>query len=146
MKKKRLLLILLILICCTVAPSVVHAQLAEPIVFTTRFPFFVGNARMPPGSYRVRQEDADVPVLLIAAEPSGKFAAFIDIIPAQADATSPHNEVVFHRYGDREYLSKIWVEDQASGMQVEMTKTEKRDAAKATAAEHSVPLKQVRKH
>jgi hypothetical protein len=36
----------------------------------------------------------------------------------------PHSDVTFNKYGDTEYLNRIWVEDQEYGMKVDPTKAE----------------------
>jgi hypothetical protein len=37
------------------------AQIDNGVNFTTSFPFYAGNARMPAGSYKITQSDMDDP-------------------------------------------------------------------------------------
>jgi hypothetical protein len=50
----------------------------------------------------------------------------------------PHSDVTFHKYGDTEYLNRIWVEGQRYGMKVDPTKAETKAAANANVVEHSL--------
>ena len=41
------------------------AQIDNGVRFTTSFPFYVGNAKMPAGSYKITQSDMDESILQI---------------------------------------------------------------------------------
>jgi hypothetical protein len=105
------------------------AQIDNGVDFTTTFPFYAGNAKMPAGSYKITQSDIDASILRIQSD-DGLHTAFVDIIPTQSVQTHPHSDVTFHKYGDTEYLNQIWVEGQEYGMKVDPTKTEMKAAAK----------------
>lgn len=113
------------------------AQIDNGMNFTTSFPFYAGNVKMPAGSYKITQTNIDDSELLIESN-DGKFSAFLEIIPTQAEEPHAHSDVTFHKYGDTDYLNRIWVEGQRYGMKIEPTKAEKKAAANATAAEHTV--------
>jgi hypothetical protein len=113
------------------------AQIDNGMNFTTSFPFYVGNVKMPAGSYRITQTDIDVNELLIESDDS-KYSAFVDFVPTQSGEPHAQSDVTFHKYGDTEYLNRIWVEGQNYGMKVEPTKAEKKAAASAGAVEHTV--------
>jgi hypothetical protein len=113
------------------------AQIINGVDFTTSFPFYAGNAKMPAGSYKITPSDVDANVLQIQSN-DGMHSAFVDIIPMQSMQPHSHSDVTFHKYGDTEYLNQIWVEGQQYGMQVDPTKAELKAAANTNVVEHSL--------
>src|SRR3984885_958433 len=113
------------------------AQIDNGVDFTTSLPFYVGNAKMPAGSYKITQSDMDAPILEIQSN-NGVHSALVDFIPTQSAQPHPHSDVTFHKYGDTEYLNRIWVEGQEYGMKVDPTKAETKAAANANVVEHSL--------
>jgi hypothetical protein len=119
----------------SVAPLM--AQINNGMDFTTTFPFYAGNVRMPAGSYRITQADLGENQLLIEGK-VGKIAAFLQFIPTQSEQPHASSDVTFHRYGGTDYLNRLWVEGQQYGLKVEPTKMEKQAAEKAGVVEHTV--------
>jgi hypothetical protein len=118
-----------------------NAQIANGVDFTTSFPFYAGNAKMPAGAYTITQPaDEDNTVLLIQGK-DGSHTAFLDIAPTQAANPHPNSDVTFNKYGTTDYLSQVWVTGQNYGMQVLPTKAEQKAASKAAAAQHSISAK-----
>jgi hypothetical protein len=113
------------------------AQIANGVDFTTSFPFYAGNAKMPAGSYKITQSDMDESVLQIQST-DGLHSALVEFIPTQSAQPHPHSDVTFDKYGDTEYLNRIWVEGQEYGMKVDPTKAESKAAANANVMEHSL--------
>jgi hypothetical protein len=113
------------------------AQIATGVDFTTSFPFYAGNAKMPAGSYKITQSDVDASILKVQSN-DGAHSAFVDIIPTHSAQPHPHSDVTFHKYGDAEYLNRIWVEGQEYGMKVDPTKAEMKAAANANVVEHTL--------
>jgi len=115
----------------------VMAQIDNGLDFTTTFPFYAQNTKMPAGAYKVTQADFDQSTLLIQSM-DGKYSAFVDFIPTRAEQPHKQSDVTFHKYGNVEYLNRLWVEGQRYGMKLETTKSEKKAAAAAAPVEHSV--------
>ena len=113
------------------------AQIDNGVDFTTTFPFYAGNAKMPAGSYKITQSDIDSSVLQIQSA-NGAYSAFVDFIPTHADQPHPQTDVTFHKYGDTEYLNRIWVNGQRYGMKVDPTKAETKAATTTSVVEHSL--------
>ena len=88
------------------------AQITDPVVFTTTFPFTVGYATVPAGSYTIRPDD-DNPVVFELTGEHG--SVFFETNGAQARETPSKTEVVFKRYGDGYVLKDIWLEGSDSG-------------------------------
>jgi hypothetical protein len=113
------------------------AQIDNGVDFTTSFPFYAGNAKMPAGSYKISQTDIDSSVLQIQSS-DGAHSALVEFIPTHAEQPHPHSDVTFHKYGDADYLNRIWVNGQRYGMKVDPTKAETKAAANANVVEHSI--------
>jgi hypothetical protein len=113
------------------------AQIDNGVAFKTSFPFYAGNAKMPAGSYRIIQTDIDASDLQIQSA-DGKYSAFVDFIPMHAEQPHAHSDVTFHKYGDVEYLNRIWVVGQRYGMKLDPTKAELKAASSAAAADNTV--------
>ena len=95
---------------------------------------------MPAGAYTVTPVDFDSNTLRIESA-DGKYSTFVDIVPTHAEQPHKQGEATFHRYGNVEYLNRLWVDGQRYGMKVEPTKAEKKAAASAGPVEHNVPGK-----
>src|SRR5580704_17950379 len=68
----------------------------------------------------------------------GTHSAFVDFVPTHAEQPHSQTDVTFHKYGDTDYLNRIWVNGQSFGMKVEPTKAETKAATNASVVEHSV--------
>jgi hypothetical protein len=113
------------------------AQIDDGMGFKTSFPFYAGNAKMPAGSYKITQTDIDAYDLQIQSA-DGKHSAIVGFIPMHAQQPHAHSDVTFHKYGDVEYLNRIWVGGQRYGMKVEPTKGELKVASTTAVADHTV--------
>jgi hypothetical protein len=113
------------------------AQIVDGVDFTTAFPFYVGDAKMPAGSYKITQSGNDESILQIQSK-DGAHSAFIEFMPTHSAQFHAHSDVTFHKYGDTEYLNRIWVGGQKYGMRVEPTKSEMKAATNTKVVEHSL--------
>jgi hypothetical protein len=131
-KVSKLVLMMGLLSVLSVMP--LAAQIADGVDFTTSFPFYAGNAKMPAGSYKITQSDVNESILQIQSN-DGLHSALVEFIPTQSAQPHSHSDVTFHKYGDTEYLNRVWVEGQEYGMKVDPTKAKTKAAANA---EHSL--------
>jgi hypothetical protein len=109
----------------------VSAQIEYPVEFTTAFPFTVGYATVPAGTYTIRRDD-DNPELLELS--GGRVGVFFETNNAAATAPVAKSEVVFTRYGDTYVLKSVWVDGSNTGAESVAAEGE-RHAAKKHAAE-----------
>jgi hypothetical protein len=126
-------------ILCVLSAMPLVAQIDHGIDFTTSFPFYVGNTKMPAGSYRITQTETEASELLLIRSNDSKGSAYVDFIPTESVEPHAHSDVTFHKYGDTEYLNRIWVEGQQYGMKVDPTKAELKAALTVDVVEHSIP-------
>ena len=68
------------------------AQIDNGLDFTTSFPFYAGNAKMPAGSYKISQTDIDSSVLQIQSS-DGLHSALVEFIPTQFRHTAFYSRV-----------------------------------------------------
>jgi hypothetical protein len=119
----------------SIMPAV--AQIVNAVEFTTAFPFYAANTKMPAGSYRITPSSYNSQLLLIEST-TGTHSAFIEYLPTQAESGHATTDVSFKKYGTAEFLNRIWVGGQTFGMQIEPTKVEAKLAAGAQPEVHSV--------
>jgi hypothetical protein len=112
------------------------AQIDNGVDFTTSFPFYAGNAKLPAGNYRVSQPDMDVEILRIQNIDEPR-SAFVDFTPTQSLQPHRRSAVSFEKYGDTDYLDRVWIAGQTYGIEADPTKVEAAAAAGANAAAHT---------
>ena len=112
------------------------AQIDTSVDFTTSVPFYAGNAKLPAGNYRVSQPDMDVEILRIQNIDEPK-SAFVDFTPTQSVQPHRRSAVSFEKYGDTDYLDRVWIAGETYGIAVDPTKVEAAAAAGANAGEHT---------
>jgi hypothetical protein len=106
---------------CLLSAMPLAAQIINGVDFTTSFPFYVGNAKLPAGSYIITQPDVDAGVLQVRST-DGAHSAFVDIIATHSTQPHSNSDVTFNKDGDSEYLNRIWIAGQEYGMEVDPTK------------------------
>ena len=112
------------------------AQVMDPVEFTTSFPFTVGYATLPAGSYTIRPDDDNAAVFeLTGAHESVLF----ETNNTRARETPKKSEVVFKRYGDGYVLKDIWLESSSEGYETLAAEGERhltKQHGAATSEEH----------
>jgi hypothetical protein len=126
--KKQILLLASLFVLSMIAAQTVQAQ--DSLVVNIPFDFTAGNTALPAGEYSVQKWAKDTSVLLIQrADQSASV-----IIPTAAAVSSERqseSRLVFHRYGDRYFLSQVWTEGNPRGRQLSKSKREKEVAVVA---------------
>jgi hypothetical protein len=115
------------------------AQIDNGVKFTTSFPFNAGDAKLPAGNYRAMQPDMDVDILQIE-NLDNSHSIFVNFDPTQSLRPHPNSAVSFEKYGDTDYLDRVWIEGQTYGIKADPTKVEEAAAAAAAtnAGHHAV--------
>jgi hypothetical protein len=104
------------------AGLMVPATQAQSIMLKADIPFdfVVGDKQLHSGEYNVKQPHPGV-VLIQSNDASS--SAMVLTTAAQAGKISDVNKLVFNRYGDQYFLSKIWASD--SGRQLPKSRLER---------------------
>lgn len=114
-----------------------QAQVEEPVLFQTTFPFTVSGHEMPAGKYELRPVGEQPGVLELTNRAANRGLFFeVHDVETRAGAAAPASEIVFLRQGADYVLRDVWVagEDigaEASGRLPEAMRAA-RDAGTAT--------------
>jgi hypothetical protein len=111
------------------------AQIDNGVDFTASFPFYAGDVKLPAGNYKVVQLDEDVDVLQIENR-DNLHSVLVDFTPTESGMPHRNSAVTFDKYGDSDYLDRVWIEGQEYGIKVDQGRVETR-AADANATEHA---------
>jgi len=84
----------------------------------------------PAGEYRVQKAGENSPVLLIQRA-DRTVAALAPSFAAAANERQAQTKLVFHRYGDRYFLSQVWVAGSSRGRELPKSAKEKEQALAA---------------
>ena len=109
MKKQLFALLGLGLLLVTVSASAQTVSLKANIPFN----FIVTGKTLPAGEYTIQSLSTIARVLVLrSAQESGQM---VMPNPCQSARPSEKSKLVFHRYGDRYFLSQIWTAGNSSG-------------------------------
>src|SRR5258705_4462525 len=111
------------------------AQITYPIEFTTSFPFTVGNATVPAGSYTITPDD-DSPAMLRLT--GAHTSVFVETQNAEPRQIPSKTEVVFNRYGEGYVLKAIWIEGSSEGAETLPVEAERHLARSESKGEQRV--------
>lgn len=114
------------LFAVTICPSKAHAQISGTLEVDIPFQFHVGDVKLPAGKYIIRPlDDNDLTIMEITST-DGSTAALFDVQDAQANTTPANSELIFNKYGDRYFLSKLFDEGNPDGSELPKSRYEKR--------------------
>jgi hypothetical protein len=101
------------------------AQITGPVEFTTTFPFTVGNASVPAGSYTIDPDPDNPDILTLTGSDTG---VLFQVRSIQAPKDASKTEVVFKRYGQGYVLHDVWMVGTGSGAEAIVAEAEKHHA------------------
>jgi hypothetical protein len=110
------------------------AQLA--FTFHMSSSFYAGNAKMPPGTYTIRQSDEEEGIFILQ-NAAGSHSVVLETRPS-SKTSKGKPEVLFNRYGAMDYLEAV---ETSTGSSIDVIPgaAERVAAKKATAQPHTVP-------
>jgi hypothetical protein len=128
MKKHTLLLGLSLLLIGTVANARdVNMKVTVP------FDFVVNGATLPSGEYSVRGLGLGNAISIRNADQTAN--AMVLALGCESLKTSEKTKLVFHRYGNRYFLTQIWMAGDSRGKELPKSRLEKEIAQNRTAEE-----------
>lgn len=101
-----------------------HAQSSGSVVADIPFDFAVGGKSLKAGEYSVRAFTNNGDVLLISSQDS-KNRAIRLTHSIQARTVQQQAKLVFHRYGQRYFLSEVWTQGERIGRQLQKSSEER---------------------
>ena len=95
-----------------------QAQISGEIEANLHHSFIVGNATLPPGRYMFRMvPDTDLTAMSVTSADGATSAEFL--VRTSDDAHMPrHSELIFNKYGSKEYLTRIYETGTKAGVAV----------------------------
>ena len=98
------------------------AQLTMPVDANIPFSFVVGDTTLGPGKYVLTMQ-GDESILVRSANDH----AAVDhiVIPAVTKSSPKATELIFNRYGNREFLTQVFLEGNSNGVELTQSKLEK---------------------
>ena len=103
------------------AAAGLYAQNSTPVSATVPFDFIVGKYLLPAGDYSVQQASAGMTVIRSADR---KTNLTIMTHTARSVIRQEQTRLVFNRYGNEYFLSKVWIEGSEAGTEARPNKRE----------------------
>lgn len=104
--------------------AVLREQSKDALLAKIPFAFTAGRMVLPAGEYRVEKSSSDSVILLIEGTDRSS-ATFVSSIATQAKAPQTKSKLVFHRYGNRYFLSQVWTAGNPRGRELPKSPKEK---------------------
>ena len=117
----------------------VSAQSQRSKITNIPFDFIVGEKTLPAGEYTVEPNRRDFDKVWLVQSRDGRTSAVFTTMPVRASETQEKAKFVFHKYGDRYFLSQIWTPGGNSGRELLMPRVE-RELAKSTIERETIVL------
>lgn len=135
-----------LVLALTIFAGAAKAQIVGDLEVNIPFQFHAGNTKLPAGEYRIHVLDtADLQVMEITSA-DGSTSALFEVQQAEANSTPDKSELIFNKYGDRYFLTKLYDEGNRSGSQVLQSRYEKRVSQQAVESQAHVPAHHPRQH
>ncbi len=102
----------------------VMANAEAPVIAKVNVPFgfVVENTTLPAGMYNIEEVDTNE-ISIYNSKMDVRVSVMTD--PIKAEPQAPYSELVFNEYGNKDFLSKVWVEGKEYGYYVPVSKTER---------------------
>jgi len=113
-----------------------NAQITNPIQAHINHTFVIGDKTLPPGDYTFRMEKSSGLNVMRVENQRGDNIAQFEVRETTADHRPRHSELVFRKFGDTEFLSKIFEGGSKTGS--ELTETSKQEARMVSQGQHAL--------
>jgi len=112
------------------------AQGKKSVILKAPFNFVVEQQTMPAGSYRILVEHGWLEI----RSTDEHTAAMVLTLPISGKSPEGTGQVVFNRYGERYFLSQVWLPEMQAGRQTLESREEKEVAKRKKLAAVVLPL------
>ena len=113
-----------------------NAQIMDPIQAHVDHNFIIGVTTLPPGDYTFRiMQDSELTVMT-ATNVNDKTSVESIVRESIADHNPRHSELVFRKYGNAEFLSKLF--EKGSKIGVAVAETDRKEARVAKHGLHEM--------
>ena len=115
----------------TAGAACLQAQITRPIQARVNHSFVIGDKTLPPGEYTFRIESNTDLGVMTARNHRGDVVAQFDVQQSLENHRPRHSELVFRRYGNTEFLSKVYEAGTREGVAVTESGKEERQLVDA---------------
>ncbi len=120
-----------------------NAQIMDPIHAHVDHSFVIGDQTLPPGEYTFRVSTNPDDSLISAVSENGNVSALFLVRQSIDNHIPNHSELVFRKYGNTEFLSKIFEEGSEDGAAV--MERSKQEARLIDQGQHALEHSEVQK-
>jgi hypothetical protein len=113
-----------------------NAQITNPIQAHVNHSFMIGDKTLPPGDYTFRIEGNSDEGIMIAQNKNGDNVAQFNVRQSIDNHRPKHSELVFQKFGNTEFLSKVYEGGSKNG--VALTETSKEESRLVSAGQHGI--------
>lgn len=124
---KKLTLSFICVLTLLVASGSAYAQ-AVHVRVTVPFGFTANNKTLPAGQYEVMSTGAPYSQFLEIRRLDGKYVTYVSASDLQASNRSSETKLVFQQYGNRYFLSELWMQGTRSGLEFSKAPAELHEA------------------
>ena len=110
--------------------TIQDARAQEPVLASIPFQFTAGAMTLRAGEYRV-QKERDYSSALVIRSTDGNGATMVMTHAASINAPQAKSKLVFHRYGNRYFLTQVWSAGSSLGRELPKSAKEKEQALAA---------------
>lgn len=121
---KRLTLALVGVLGLLVAVGPVYAQEFH-LKADIPFQFTVNGRTLPAGEYQVLSAGIPSNRGILQIRNAEGQSSILNALPVQLRSTAKNSKLVFNRYGDQYFLSKMWMDGEGDGYEVPQSRLEK---------------------
>jgi hypothetical protein len=114
----RTLALVLITLFAAAGAQTLNAQIIDAIKAHVDHNFVIGDKTLPPGEYVFGMTTDPDQSLMIATSQKGTNIAQFLVRESIDDHRPSHSELVFHKYGNTEFLSKVFQAGSRNGVAV----------------------------
>ncbi len=131
--------LLLPVFALTIFAGKASAQIVGDLDADIPFQFHVGTRELSAGKYRVHVLDESTSRIMEITSADGSNSALFQVQESDAKSAPAQSELIFNKYGDNYFLSKLYDEGDPSGSELIETRYEKQISKGAVTAQEHVP-------
>jgi hypothetical protein len=107
------------------------AQIDNGVDFTASSPFYAGDVKLPAGNYKVVRLDEIADILQVENRDDLR-SVLVDFTPTESALPHRDSAVTFEKYGNTDYLDRVWIEGEEYGIRADPGRAETAAEANAT--------------
>jgi hypothetical protein len=125
MKRQAFLILTTLSLFVMLTATSVYAQSGSVLVANIPFDFVIGNKTFPAGEYVFALAQLGGSDAIKIQNADGHNTAFVPTRSEKAHASQPEPKLVFNRYGDQYFLSKVWTSGNDTGYELGRPRAER---------------------